>query len=119
MPNEISGETVVKPTSILARASVLDGFVAPGTIQSAYVLVVDQFRNPVKGAAVSLVVHYPQPKGDVTYELAPTDKQGVTLHTFDAGSGQPGRIISLEFIITYPGLKLVRTPTSYVIWYNN
>jgi hypothetical protein len=82
------------------------------------VLVVDQLGRPVQAAAVSLIVHYAQPKGDATYQLAPTDKQGVSIQSFDAGNAAPGTVISLEFIVTYPGLKAVRTPTAYVIWYN-
>jgi len=106
------------PTSVRARGSVLNGYVAPGGTQSAYVLVTDQLRRPVKDAAVSLIVHYTPPKGNVTYQLSPTDKQGVTIQNFDAGSAEPGTIISIEFVVTYPGLKPVHTPTSYVLWYN-
>jgi hypothetical protein len=111
VPQRLAG-----PTSIHARSSVLNGFVTPGGIQSAYVLVVDQLGRPVNAAAVSLVVHLPT--GDVTYQLSPTDKQGVTIQAFDAGTAAPGAIIYLEFIVTYPGLKPVSNPTSYVIWYN-
>jgi hypothetical protein len=105
------------PTDIRARSSVLNGFVAPGVTQSAYVLVVDQLGRPIQGAAVSLIVHFP--KGDVNYQLSPTDKQGVTIQSFDAGNAAPGTIVYLELIVTYPGLKPISTPTSYVIWYNN
>ena len=117
-PNAVPQRGVPGPTSIRARGSVLNGFASPSGTQSAYVLVVDQLGRPVQSAAVSLIVHYAQPKRNVAYQLAPTDKQGVTFQSFDAGNGEPGTVISLEFIVTYPGLKAVRTPTSYVIWYN-
>ncbi len=117
-PNAVPQRLSGLPTSIRARGSVLNGFAAPSGIQSAYVLVVDQLGRPVQSAAVSLIVHYVQPKGDVAYQLAPTDKEGVSFQSFDAGTGKPGAMITLEFVVTYPGLKAVRTPTSYVIWYN-
>jgi hypothetical protein len=116
-PNDVQGR-FSGPTSIQARGSVLNGFAAPSGIQSAYVLVVDQLGRPVQSAAVSLIVHYAQPKRNIAYQLAPTDKQGVSFQAFDAGNGAPGTVIWLEFIVTYPGLKAIRTPTSYVIWYN-
>ena len=116
-PSDIQSR-LAKPTNVVARSSVLNGFAPVGGIQSAYMLVLDQLGRPVKGAAVSLIVHYPQPRGDVTYQLSPSDKQGVTVQTFEAGTAAPGTVISIEFIVTYPGLKAVRTPTSYVIWYN-
>ncbi len=117
-PNDAPPRVSAGPTSIRARGSVLNGFAAPSGIQSAYVLVVDQLGRPVQSAAVSLIVHYAQPKRNVAYQLAPTDKQGVSFQSFDAGNGEPGAVITLEFVVTYPGLKAVRTPTSYVIWYN-
>ena len=116
-PQPPDGE-IFGPTSIQARGSVLNGFTPPGGSQSAYVLVTDQLGRPVYNAAVSLIVHYPAPKGNVTYLLAPTDKQGETLQTFDAGTAAPGIVISIEFIVTYPGLEPVHAPTSYLIWYN-
>jgi hypothetical protein len=117
-PGDI-GQRFTRPTTIQARGSVLNGYAAPGGSQSAYVLVVDQLGRPVQAAAVSLIIHYSQPAGDVTLQLSPTDKQGVSIESFDAGTAMPGTVISLEFIVTYPGLKAIRTPTSYVIWYNN
>lgn len=101
-------------TSIQARASVLEGSMPRGGTQAAYVRVVDQLNRPLGGAAVTLVVHYPG--GDKSFQLSPTDNQGVALQAFEAGNAPTGTIISMEFIITYPGLAPLRVPTSYMIW---
>ena len=118
-PQPPSGEGFDGPTRIQGRSSVLNSITPPNAIQSAYVLVTDQLGRVVPNAAVSLVVHYPAPRGDVTFLLPPTDKQGVSMYTFDAGTAEPGTIISIDFIVTYPDLEPPsHAPTSYVIWYH-
>ncbi len=115
-PTQPGGIVDVKTTtSVQAHASALNGSAPRGGLQAAYVRVVDQLNRPLSDAAVTLIIHYPQ--GDKSLLLSPTDSQGVTMQTFDAGNAAPGTIISLEFIISYPGLAPVQAPTSYMIWY--
>ena len=85
-----------------------------GGTQAAYVRAVDQLNRPLSGAAVTLIVHYPA--GDKSFQVSPTNDQGVAMQAFEAGDAPTGTIISMEFIISYPGLEPIRVPTSYMIW---
>jgi hypothetical protein len=111
----VGGASDLDKTSLHAHASVLTGALPPTETQGAYVRVVDQLNNPVSGAAVTLVVHRPQ--GDQTFQLSPTDNQGVAMQFFEAGSAPAGTLITLEFLVSYPGLPSVQVPSSYMIWF--
>ncbi len=102
-------------TSIRPRASVLDAVIARGGTQTAYVLVSDQLGNPLPGVAVTLIVHFAN--GDQSFTLTPTNDRGATYYTFPVGKAVPGTIVSMEFIVAYPGLPQVRTRTSYMVWF--
>ena len=102
-------------TSIRARASVLDAVVARSESQTAYVFVSDQLGNPLSGVAVTLIVHFAD--GDKSFTLTPTNELGATFHTFNVGKAVPGTIISMEFVVAYPGLTQIRTRTSYMVWF--
>ena len=109
------------PRSIMARASILTSVVPSGGMQAAYVMVVDQLSRPIAGAAVSLIVHYPQANSitprNMTFQLPTTNQDGVTFQGFDAGYGPAGTVVPVEFIISYPGLNVIQTVTSYMLWY--
>ena len=102
-------------TSIRARASVLDAVVARGGPQTAYIFVTDQLGNPLSNVAVTLIVHFAG--GDQSFTLPPTNDQGATFQTFNVGKAVPGTIVSMEFIVAYPGLRQMRTRTSYMVWF--
>jgi hypothetical protein len=104
-----------KVTSLRARASVLAAYVPHGPDQTAYIYVTDQLEKPVPGASVTLIIHHPG--RDETFTLTPTSAQGTTFQTFGVGEVAPGTMIPVEFIVKVPGLKEIRTRTSYMVWY--
>lgn len=112
---QVGGAAELDKTSLHAHASVLTGSLPSADTQGAYVRVVDQLNNPVSGAAVTLVVHRPQ--GEQTFQLSPTDSQGVAMQFFEAGNAPTGTIITLQFLVSYPGLPPVQVPSSYMIWF--
>jgi hypothetical protein len=111
----VGGAAALDRTSLHAHASVLTGSLPPTDTEGAYVRVVDQLNNPVSGAAVTLVVH--RPGGDQTFQLSPTDSQGVSMQFFAAGKAPAGSLITMEFLVSYPGLAPVHVSSSYMIWY--
>ncbi len=102
------------PTAILARGSVFLASAAAGETQVAFVNVNNQLNAPLGGAAVTLVVHYPD--HDESFQLPPTSASGVTFQTFIVPPTKAGAVVSMEFIITHSGL-FGETRTSYMIWY--
>ena len=108
--NEIPTVTLLR-----ARSSVLNGVVGQHGDQTGFVYVSDQLGNPIGGAAVTLVIHYP--KGDESLALPPTNAKGTSFRTFAVGQAQPGQTVSIEFIIGYGGLR-IDTRTSYLVWFD-
>lgn len=102
-------------TELKARASVLSAITSTGDIQTGYVYVYDQLGRPVSGAAVTLVVRFPN-GSSVSYTLQPTSKTGTAFQTFPVGSVKPGQMVVMEFLILYENLKIT-TRTSYMMWY--
>jgi len=109
----ISGRPVV--VGLNARGTVANGVIARGATQTAYVWVTDQLGNPLSGAAVNLIVHYPS--GNQSFSMLPTNSQGTTSVTFPAGKFAPGTLISMEFMVNYLGLSKT-TRSSYLLWFN-
>jgi hypothetical protein len=102
-------------TSLRARASVLDAVVPRGSSQTAYIYVTDQLGTPLSNVAVTLIVHFST--SDRSFTLPPTNEQGASFQTFEVGKALPGTIVSMEFIVSYPGLRETRTRTSYMVWF--
>ncbi len=103
-----------RPLEVFAYPSVKDAIVARGAMQTAYIVVTDQLLQPLKGAAVTLVVHFPS--GDQTFTMPATDAKGTSTFTFPAGKFTPGTIVSMEYIITIHGLSKT-TRFSYLLWH--
>jgi hypothetical protein len=102
-------------TTLYTKGSVLNAVVASTATQTAYVFVKDQLNNAINGAAVTLIIHFPDQ--DQSYTLPPTNAKGITFQTFLAGKAvKPGITVSMEFIVAYNGL-MARTRTSYMVWY--
>ena len=62
----------------------------------------DQLGRPTGGAAVTLVVHYPE--RDQVFTLPPTGASGTSFKTFTVPKIEAGTIVSMEFIVTYSGI---------------
>jgi hypothetical protein len=107
------GDPVV--VQLKARASVLSAITHKGGVQTGYVYVYDQLGKPVKGAAVTLVVRFPN-ESSATYTLPATGTSGTTFQTFPVGNVKPGQMVVMEFFVTFNTLN-VTTRTSYMMWY--
>jgi hypothetical protein len=102
-------------TTLYARASVFKPTVVAKTSQTAFVFVTDQFGRPVSGVAVTLIVYFPQ--GPTTFKLQPTNASGTSFQGFALPNAQPGKIVTMSFVLSYPGLLDTVTRTECMIWY--
>jgi hypothetical protein len=102
-------------TTLYARASVFKPTAVAKTSQTAFVFVTDQFGRPVSGAAVTLIVYLPQ--GAQTFNLLPTNAGGTTFQGFALANVDPGAIVPMSFVLSYPGLADTVTRTSCMILY--
>ncbi len=102
-------------TDLRLSASVAQPVMRPEGKQTAYLVVLDQFSQPVSDAKVELRVIYPSGQ-DVKTPLPATDGGGVTRLEFDVAGGQPGQYVTLELTVMKDGLTRT-TSTSFLIWY--
>ena len=107
--------SLVLVTELRARASVLSAITRKGGVQTGYVYVSDQLGKPVVGAAVTLVVRFPN-GSSASYTLPATGVSGTTFQSFPVGSVKPGQMVVMEFIVIYNNLTTT-TRTSYMMWY--
>ena len=115
LPPDLAGDRPGMTTTLHARASVFKTVTVSKGSQTAYVFVTDQLGRPMGGAAVTLVVHYPN--HDDRYSLPPTTAAGTSFQAFALPSVAAGAIVSMDFIISYPGVQDSITRTSCMIWY--
>ena len=104
-----------KVTTLRARASVFKPTARAKDSQTAFVFVTDQFGRPVSGVAVTLIVYFPQ--GQQSYSLPPTNAGGTSFQSFALPKLDPGTIVPMAFVLSYPGLGDSLTRTSCMIWY--
>ncbi len=82
--------------------------------QTVFVYVTDQRQRPVKGAAVSMVVHYQS--GDQRYDFQPTNASGFTSYSFEIRAALPGQKVVIDVTVTYGGLTAT-TQTFFLPWW--
>jgi hypothetical protein len=104
-----------KVTTLRARASVFKPTARAKDSQTAFVFVTNQFGGPVSGVAVTLIVYFPQ--GQQSYSLPPTNAGGTSFQSFALPKLDPGTIVPMAFVLSYPGLDDSLTRTSCMIWY--
>lgn len=97
-----------------ARATMLRPVITPGSPQTVFVFVSDQFGSARGDAAVTIILHYPN--GDEVVLLPPTNAQGVSQATFDVPKVPAGSQVIVEVLAGYRGL-FVRTVGSFLVWY--
>jgi hypothetical protein len=96
------------------RAAVWKPVVQSTDSQHVYLTVHDQNLNPVSGAAVTLIAHFPT--GDQIVTMPITDEQGVSQVTLTF-EGQPaGSDVNLEFRVVR-GEMQASTRDSFKIWW--
>jgi hypothetical protein len=111
----LAGDHPGTPTTVYARASVFKRVAVANGSQTAFVFVTDQLGRPMGGAAVTLLVHYPQRED--RFSLPPTSANGTSFQAFALPTVEAGAIVSMDFIISYPGVQDSVTRTSCMIWY--
>lgn len=83
--------------------------------QTVFVYVTDQQRQPVSGAVVKMVVHYPS--GSQPYEFnEPTNDSGFTGHYFDILPASPGQKVVIAVTVTHNSLTGT-TQTFFLPWW--
>jgi hypothetical protein len=102
-------------TTLRARASVFKPTAVAKDSQTAFVFVTDQFGRPLSGVAVTLIVDFPQ--GPQKFNLPPTNAGGTSFQGFALTNVDPGAIVPMSFVLSYPGLADAVTRTSCFIWY--
>jgi hypothetical protein len=100
--------------SLVARGSVVNSVGVSSGTQTTFVYVTDQLGRPIPGAAVTVIVHYPD--GDQVFTLPPTSPTGTSFRTFVVPTVAAGTIVSIDFILGYAGV-FGSTRTSFMIWY--
>jgi len=95
-------------------ASVRHVITGRDTNQTVFVYVTDQRKQPVKGAAVSVVVHYQS--GAPRYECEPTSASGFTRCSFDVLPSTPGEKVVVDMMVTYRDVTGT-TQTFFLPWW--
>lgn len=100
-------------TALVARASAMFAVTGQGGTQTGFVYVTDQLGNPIKGAAVTMIVMTPTRQ---IFTLPGTAEDGTAYQTFQVGAVKPGRVVDVEFVIAYRGFQ-TSTRTSFMVWF--
>jgi hypothetical protein len=83
--------------------------------QTVFVYVTDQQQQPVSGAMVKIMVHYPW--GSQPYEFnEPTNDSGFTGHYFDILPASPGQKVVIAVTVTHGSLTGT-TQTFFLPWW--
>ena len=99
---------------IQVSSSVLKPLIGTGDHQQVYLVVSDQNRRPVPGAAALLAIHYPD---GIHFRMMPiTDANGVSQIDISLEGSIPGSRIALEYTVVYEDLSAL-TRDSFYIWY--
>lgn len=96
------------------QASVSKPVVQPSDAEEVFVTVRDQNANPVAGASVTLVAHFPE--GDRTIIMPLTDDAGYSRLTLTFEGQMPGTDVPLEFWVVRGEIQ-ASTRDSFRIWW--
>jgi hypothetical protein len=101
-------------TSLHATALVQDAITGRQGSQTVWVYVYAQNGEPVIGATISLIIHYPS--GDRDMVMNPTDQQGHSQVTFRLENPPRGQLVIIDAIVEYGGLS-AQAHTSFFPWW--
>jgi hypothetical protein len=82
--------------------------------QQVYVSVTDQNFNPVRGAGVTLIVHFADQER--MFIMPPTDQKGVSQLEFDFQGQPPGTNVTMQVWVIY-GELLASSRDSFRVWW--
>jgi len=100
-------------TKLYASASVRYAITGRQGTQTVFIYVNNQQSEPIKGASVSMIVHYQS--GDQQYDFDLTNESGFTKRSFEIQSSPPGQKVVIDVTITYGGLTYT-TQTFFLPW---
>jgi len=114
-PSASGSRRVVLPkvSSLDVDVSVRYPFAGQNQPQTLYVFVYDQDDNPLAGAEVRAMIHFPD--GDREIVLAETNELGLSWQAFDVRQVPVGETVAIEVVASYGGVE-GRTQTSFVVW---
>ena len=99
---------------IRLSSSVLKPRIGTEETQRVYLVVSDQNRQPVPGAAALLTIYYPD---GLRFRMMPiTDANGVTQIDIPLQGSIPGSRVALEYTVVYGSLSAL-TRDSFYVWY--
>ena len=99
---------------IRLSSSVLKPLIGTDETQQVYLVVSDQNRQPVAGAAALLTITTPD---GIQFRMMPiTDGSGVTQIDIPLQGSLPGSRIALEYTVVFEDLSAL-TRDSFYIWY--
>ncbi|GMR10331.1 MAG: hypothetical protein BMS9Abin28_1152 [Anaerolineae bacterium] len=99
---------------IRLSSSVLKPLIGTDEAQQVYLVVSDQNRQPVPGAAALLTIYYPD---GIRFRMMPiTDANGVTQIDISLQGSIPGSRVALEYTVVYGSLSAL-TRDSFYVWY--
>ncbi len=101
-------------TELRPTASVWSPCLGPSGAQQVFIVVRDQNANPVAGAAVLLMAHFPD--GDRAVVMPQTDERGISQLSLLYEGQPPGRVVTLEFLVVFGELQ-AQTRDSFRIWW--
>ncbi|MEA3338483.1 MAG: hypothetical protein U9R15_00815 [Chloroflexota bacterium] len=101
LPGEYNGSQRIGPvTRLRVSASVRHVIIGQGEKQTVYVYVTDQWRRPIKGATISVIVH------NGRYECEPTDASGFTRSEIGVSEElPPGRKVVIDVKVRYENVE--------------
>ena len=116
-PNPEQPTATARPTVTKLNVSASVRYVITGREggQTVFVYVTDQRQQPVPGAVVNMVVHYPS--GNQPYDFdEPTNDSGFTGYYFDILPASPGQKVVIAVTVAYGNLTGT-TQTFFLPWW--
>jgi len=99
--------------ALRAWATLQHPVISIGEVQTLFVYVVNEERQPVQGAKVTAVVRYPS--GEEEFSLPPTDRRGITQVSFRVSPTRLGKRVVVEITVEYWDAETT-TETFFLPW---
>ncbi len=84
--------------------------------QTLYIIVRDQYHNPIEGVEVEFTVVLPDGSQNI-YQADQTNHLGVSILSFDVNTTRPGTATILVKAIYENGVLVKNTRTSFAVWW--
>ena len=101
--------------NILVRAFTNHALIAANSAQDVYIIVQDQFLQPVEGASVNVNIHLPDGQQEL-YRAPATDRDGISRLTFQVKDIPVREIVQVNVIVDYQ-TQVKDASTWFRIWW--